>query len=152
MDRSSAAAVLARARSRCKGRGATIAIRWTRDEEAALRDAHRQGARPLEIAALLDRTPGSVRRKLTALGLATLPFAGPGAPKHQRETAAAERAAARRGDLAFRRAMLKAIAAGTESPFVGVIKTPGAPFARLAPPPSGSGYRSSAAMCAEIGE
>jgi hypothetical protein len=126
--------------------------RWTRDEEAALRTAHRDGAGPREIAALLDRSPRSVRRKLTSLGLATLPFAGPGAPKPQRESAAAERAAARRGDFAFRRAMLKAIAAGTESPFVGVIKTPGAPFARPAPPPSASGYRSSAAMCAELGE
>jgi hypothetical protein len=128
------------------------AKRWTRDEEAALRDAHRDGAGPHEIAAVLDRSPGSVRRKLTALGLATLPFAGPGAPKRQRETAAVERAAARRGDFAFRRAMHKAIKAGTESPFVGVITTPGAPFARPAPPPPASDYRSSAAMCAEIGE
>jgi hypothetical protein len=124
---------------------------WTRDEEAALRAAHGQGGRPGEIAALLDRTPRSVRWKITKLGLASLPFGGPGAPKPQRETAATERAAARRGDRAFQRAMRNAIAAGTESPFVGVITTPGAPFARIAPPPA-SGYRSSAAMCAELAE
>lgn len=129
-----------------------ILKRWTRDEEVALRAAHRDGAGPREIAALLGRTPKSVHGKLTALGLATLPAAEPDGHKRQREAAAAERAAARRGDRAFQRAMRKAIAAGTESAFVGVITTPGAPFARPAPPPSGSGYRSSAAMCAEIGE
>jgi hypothetical protein len=133
---------------RARGQGATTMKRWTLDEEAALRDAHRDGMAACEIAALLDRTPRSVRGKLTTLGIARLP----GAPERLRESPAAERAAARRGDLRFQRAMRAAIAVGTESPFVGVITTPGAPFARLVRPPSASGYRSSAAMCAEIGE
>jgi hypothetical protein len=84
--------------------------RWTLHDEATLFASHQQGLTPDEIAGLINKTPGSVRAKLTELGIASLPTCPPGMRKNQ----VSDREAARRSDLAFQRAMLTAIDSGAE--------------------------------------
>jgi hypothetical protein len=121
---------------------------WTQAEETQLIGDFRAGREPDDIAVALSKTPGSVRWKLTQLGLGALPCAPPGTPKPQYDEQHLEH---RRGDLAFKRAMLDAIRAGTEHAEPMVIRSRFAHYVRRVIPALESGYRSSAGYTADMG-
>ncbi len=121
---------------------------WTQAEEATLVTGFRDGSPPDDLAGTLGKTPGSVRWKLNQLGLVTLPCAPPGIPKPQYD---AQELAHRRGDLAFKRAMLLAIRAGAERAQPVVIRRRVARYVRRIIPVVESGYRSSAGFAADMG-
>lgn len=121
---------------------------WTQAEEAQLIDDFRSGIELNDIAVTLGKTPGSVRWKLTQLGLDALPCAPPGTPKPQYDE---QHLAHRRGDLAFKRAMLAAIRAGTEHAEPVVIRSRVGHYVRRVIPVLESGYRSSAGYTADMG-
>jgi hypothetical protein len=122
---------------------------WTAAEEAMLVTAFESGMGPERMADALRKTPGSITWKLNALGLVK---GNPDATGPSLDTATLEDYRARQSDLAFKRAMLKAIAAGTEKAVPCVVRAKRAkryiPCVRA---PSDSGYRSSAALAAELG-
>lgn len=122
---------------------------WTIAEEAMLVTGFHAGIRPEHMAEALRKTPGSVRWKLNQLGLATQPCAPPGSPKPRYEERNTE---SRRGDLAFKRAMLAAIKAGTENPVIGVVKSTSLRVIPRIPPSPAIQYRSSAALAVEMGD
>ena len=121
---------------------------WTQVEEAMLVTSFHAGIGPEHIAQALRKTPGSVRWKLTQMGLTRLPCAPPGVAKPQYDE---QGVAVRRGDLAFKRAMLFAIKAGTERARPGVIKSRAKHYVRRVTPTIESGYRSSAGYTADMG-
>ncbi|HEY1543482.1 MAG TPA: hypothetical protein VGG01_13805 [Xanthobacteraceae bacterium] len=121
---------------------------WTQAEEAQLIEEFRAGVRLGDIAEALRKTPGSVRWKLTQLGLDSLPCAPPGTPKPQYDE---QQLAHRRGDLAFKRAMLDAIRAGAEHAEPVVIRSRVGHYVRRVIPEVESGYRSSAGYTADMG-
>jgi hypothetical protein len=121
---------------------------WTQAEEAQLIDDFHAGIELDDIAAALGKTPGSVRWKLTQLGLDSLPCAPPGTPKPQYDE---QHLAHRRGDLAFKRAMLTAIRAGAERAEPVVIRSRIGHYVRRIIPALESGYRSSAGYAADMG-
>jgi len=121
---------------------------WTQAEEAQLVDDFRAGIAPDDIASALRKTPGSVRWKLTQLGLESLPCAPPGTPKPQYDE---QQLTHRRGDLAFKRAMLEAIRAGTERAEPVVFRSRVGHYVRRIIPAVESGYRSSAGYAADLG-
>jgi hypothetical protein len=123
---------------------------WTLAEEALLICGFRAGIAPDEIARVLRKTPGSVRWKLNRLGL----VAPPGAPRGKSRQQApddTQHRRDRRGDLAFKRAMLRAIRAGAERVEPRVIKSRVARYVRRVIPALESGYRSSAGQTADLG-
>jgi hypothetical protein len=123
---------------------------WTPAEETVLVTGIRAGLTPERMADALRKTPGSVRWKLNALGLQG---GNPQATGATSQTVTWEDYRARQGDLAFKRAMLKAIASGAENAVPCVVRAkPGAHYIPCVPAPSDSGYRSSAALAAELGE
>jgi hypothetical protein len=126
----------------------TAMAEWTQAEEAQLVDGFRDGTALDELAAALGKTPGSVRWKLTQLGLDSLPCAPPGTSKPQYDE---QHLAHRRGDLAFKRAMLEAIRAGAERAEPVVIRSRVGHYVRRVIPVIESGYRSSAGYTAEMG-
>jgi len=121
---------------------------WTQAEELMLVAGFQAGIALPHIGQALRRPPGSVRWKLTALGLVRLPSGPPGAahPQYERQDEHG-----RRGDLAFKRAMLRAIDAGAERARPGVIKSRSARYVRRIIPAVESGYRSSAGYTADMG-
>jgi hypothetical protein len=121
---------------------------WTLAEESMLVTGHHAGITPEHMAQALRKTPGSVRWKLNQFGLVTLPCAPPGAAKPQYDDRAL---AVRRGDLAFKRAMLSAIKAGAEHVRPGVMRNRAARYVRRIIPATESGYRSSAGWAADQG-
>ncbi len=121
---------------------------WTQTEETMLVAGFRDGGTPDELADALGKTPGSVRWKLNVLGLVTLPCAPPGARKPQYDE---QELAHRRGDLAFKRAMLLAIRAGAERAQPVVIRRRVTRYVRRIIPAVESGYRSSAGFAADMG-
>jgi hypothetical protein len=121
---------------------------WTQAEEAMLVTGFHAGIAPRHMANVLRKTPGSVRWKLNQLGLTTLPCAPPGAAKPQYDE---QRLEMRRGDLAFKRAMLGAIKSGAERVRPGVIKSRATRYVRHVIPAIESGYRSSAGYTADLG-
>lgn len=121
---------------------------WTQAEEAQLIEQFRAGVGPEDIAEALRKTPGSVRWKLTQLGLGSLPCAPPGSPKPQYDE---QQLAHRRGDLAFKRAMLEAIRAGAERAEPVVFRSRVGHYVRRVIPEVESGYRSSAGYTADMG-
>ncbi len=121
---------------------------WTPAEEAQLVDGFRAGMELDHLADALRKTPGSVRWKLTQLGLVTLPCAPPGTPKPQYDEQHLQH---RRGDLAFKRAMLGAIRAGAERVEPVVIRSRVGHYVRRVIPEVESSYRSSAGYTADMG-
>lgn len=121
---------------------------WTQAEESMLVSGFHAGIAPQRMADALRKTPGSVRWKLNQLGLVTMPCAPPGAAKPQYDEQALT---VRRGDLAFKRAMLGAIRAGAERVRPGVIKSRAERYVRRIIPATESGYRSSAGYTADLG-
>jgi len=121
---------------------------WTQAEETQLIDDFHAGTGIEDIAAALRKTPGSVRWKLTRLRLDRLPCAPPGTPKPQYDE---QRLEHRRGDLAFKRAMLEAIRAGAERAEPMVIRSRVGHYVRRVIPEIDSGYRSSAGYMADMG-
>jgi hypothetical protein len=122
---------------------------WMPAEEAMLVTAFQAGM-PLErIADALCKTRGSISWKLNALGLRK---GNPDATGPTLETVTLEDYRARRSDLAFKRAMLKAIASGAEKAVPGVVRAKRTKrYIPCVHAPSDSGYRSSAALAAELG-
>jgi hypothetical protein len=122
---------------------------WTPAEEAMLVTAFQSGMSPERIADALRKTPGSISWKLKALGLRK---GNPDATGPTLETVTLEDYRARQGDLAFKRAMLKAIASGAEKAVPCVVRAKRTTrYIPCVHPPSDSGYRSSAALAAELG-
>ena len=121
---------------------------WTSAQESMLVTGFRAGIKPEHMAEALRKTPGSVRWKLNQLGLTRLPCAPPGAAKSQYDEESAGR---RRGDLAFKRAMLCAIHAGTERVRPEVRRSRTTRYVRHVIPAIDSGYRSSAGYTADMG-
>lgn len=122
---------------------------WTHAEESLLVTGFRAGLGPEHMAEALHKTPGSIRWKLNALGLLK---GNPDATGPTSETVTLEDYEVRKSDLAFKRAVLKAIASGAEKVVPRVVRAK--PTARYIPcvrPASDSGYRSSAALAAELG-
>ena len=107
---------------------------WTPAEEAMLVSGVQSGMSLGRMADALRKTPGSITWKLNALGL---PKGNPDATGPSLDTVTLEDYRARQSDLAFKRAMLKAIAAGTEKavPCVVRARRPSATFRVCAPPP-----------------
>jgi len=122
---------------------------WTPAEEAMLVSGVQSGMSLGRMADALRKTPGSITWKLNALGL---PKGNPDATGPSLDTVTLEDYRARQSDLAFKRAMLKAIAAGTEKAVPCVVRARRAkryiPCVRA---PSDSGYRSNAALAVELG-
>jgi hypothetical protein len=122
---------------------------WTPAEEAMLVSGFKAGLPPGRMADALHKTPGSISWKLNALGLLK---GNPDATGPIVQTVTLEDYRARQSDLAFKRAMLEAIASGAEKATPCVVRakrtTRYIPCVR---PPSDSGYRSSAALAAELG-
>jgi hypothetical protein len=123
---------------------------WTQLDEAILVFGFQAGITPDRMAEALRKTPGSVRWKLNQLGLAKLPCAPPGTPKPQPQYDEQHRND-RRGDLAFKRAMLSAMSGGAERARLGVIRSCAARYVRHIIPEVESGYRSSAGYTADMG-
>ena len=121
---------------------------WSAAQEARLIRGFHAGIGPDHMADALDKTPGSVRWKLTQLGLTSLPCAPPGSAKPQYDE---QSIAARQGDLAFKRAMLDAIRAGAERAEPGVIRSRVGHYVRRVIPEVESSYRSSAGYTADLG-
>ncbi len=122
---------------------------WTPAEESLLVTAFHAGIVPERMADALRKTPGSVRWKLNALGLHP---GNPDATGPTSETDTLDAYRARKGDLAFKRAMLRAIASGAENSVPCIVRAkPGARYIPCVRAPSESGYRSSAALAAELG-
>jgi hypothetical protein len=121
---------------------------WTHAEESMLVTGFHAGIKPEHMADALRKTPGSVRWKLNQMGLTTLPCAPPGTAKPQYDE---QSLAVRRGDLAFKRAMLFAIKAGAERAQPVVIKSRASRYVRRVTPSIESGYRSSAGYTADMG-
>jgi len=122
---------------------------WTLAEETMLVSAFRGGIGPERIAETLRKTPGSVRWKLNRLGLTTLACGPADVPKTQRDDHDLK---LQRADLAFQRAMLRAIKGGTERARPGVIKSAAARYIPRVVAMVESGYRSSAGYTADMGE
>lgn len=122
---------------------------WTLAEESMLVSAFRGGMKPEDIAEALRKTPGAVRWKLDRLGLAARGRGPAEAPKTQRND---RDLMARRGDLAFKRALLDAIMRGAERARPGVITCATTRYIPRVRPTVESGYRSSAGYAAEMGE
>lgn len=111
--------------------------------------AFQSGMPPERIADALRRTPGSISWKLNALGLRK---GNPDATGPIVETVTLEEYRARQSDLAFKRAMLKAIASGAEKAVPCVVRAKRTTrYIPRVQAPSNSGYRSSAALAAELG-
>jgi hypothetical protein len=121
---------------------------WTQAQKSMLVTGFHAGIEPGHMADALGKTPGSVRWKLNQLGLTTLPCAPPGAAKPQYDE---QSLTTRRGDLAFKRAMLGAIHAGAERVQPGVIRSRASRYVRRVIPAIESGYRSSAGYTADMG-
>ena len=121
---------------------------WSAAQEARLIRGFHAGIGPDHMADALDKTPGSVRWKLTQLGLTSLPCAPPGSAKPQYDE---QSIAARQGDLAFKRAMLDAIRTGSEHVRPVVMRSRASRYIRRVIPVSDSGYRSSAGYTADLG-
>jgi len=122
---------------------------WTPAEEALLTTAFHAGMPPERMAEALRKTPGSISWKLNALGLRK---GNPDATGPAFDTMTLEDYRARQSDLAFKRAMLKAIAAGAEKAVPCVVRAKRTKrYIRCVHAPSDSGYRSSAALAAELG-
>jgi len=121
---------------------------WTPTQETMLVTGFRAGMTLEHMADALRKTPGSVRWKLNELGLTRLPCAPPGAAKAQYDEESVGR---RRGDLAFKRAMLCAIHAGTERVRPEVRRSRASRYVPHIIPAIDSGYRSSAGYTADMG-
>jgi hypothetical protein len=122
---------------------------WTPAEEAMLISGFQAGMPPERIAEALCKTPGSISWKLNALGLRK---GNPDATGPILETVTMEDYRARQSDLAFKRAMLNAIAAGAEKAVPCVVRAKRAKrYIPCIHAPSNSGYGSSAALAAELG-
>src|SRR4030081_4047618 len=101
------------------------------------------------MADALRKTPGSITWKLNALGLLK---GNPHATGPTLDTVTLEDYRARQSDLAFKRAMLKAIAAGAEKAVPCVVRAKRTTrYIPCVHAPSDSGYRSSAAIAVELG-
>ncbi|MEA3023200.1 MAG: hypothetical protein QOK01_2052, partial [Alphaproteobacteria bacterium] len=92
---------------------------WTPAEEAMLVSGVQSGMSLGRMADALRKTPGSITWKLNALGLLK---GNPDATGPSLDTATLEDYRARQSDLAFKRAMLKAIAAGAEKAVPCVVR------------------------------
>lgn len=90
---------------------------WTDARDAMLTMGFRAGDTPDDLAVVLACTPGSVRCRLNKLGLTVIACAPPDGTRPQQD----DNTKMRRGDLAFQRAMLKAIRSGAEKACVGVV-------------------------------
>jgi len=121
---------------------------WTPAEESMLVAAFRNGNSPERIARTLRKTPGSVRWKLNRLRLTTLGCGPADVPKVHRDD---QMLAARRSDLAFRRAMLRAIRRGAERAQSRPKSTATQHYIPRVTPIIESGYRSSAGYTADMG-
>jgi hypothetical protein len=122
---------------------------WTPAEEALLVTAFHADLPPERMADALHKTPGSITWKLNALGLRK---GNPDATGPAFDTMTLEDYRARQSDLAFKRAMLKAIASGAEKAVPCVVRArQPTRYIACVRAPSDSGYRSSAAQAAELG-
>jgi hypothetical protein len=122
---------------------------WTPAEEAMLVAGFQAGMPPERIADALCKTPGSISWKLKALGLRR---GNPDATGPTLATITLEDYRARQSDLAFKRAMLNAIASGAEKAVPCVVRAKRTKrYIPCVHAPSNSGYRSSAALAAELG-
>jgi hypothetical protein len=122
-------------------------------DEAAAIAAFKDGASVNAVAGLIGRTPGSVEWLLKKNGLKMNDHKKPKPEEAGDSIAAAAAQTFRKADLAFQKAMRRAIAAGRENPpMVGVFKDP-RPLdtPRLfAPVPHASGCTSPASDCADL--
>lgn len=122
---------------------------WTAARDAELARDFAAGIEAEVIAAALGCTPGSVRFRINKLGLAPAACGPPDATRPQQDDNTKDR----RGDLAFKRAMLAAIRTGAETVRAEVMRARGpAHWVRPLHGESIIGYRSSAALAAELGE
>jgi hypothetical protein len=122
-------------------------------EKAAAIAAFKKGASVNTVASLLGKTPGSVEWLLKKHGLKRNDHKKPQPHEAGDPIAAPATQSFRKADLAFQRAMLRAVRAGLENPpMIGIYKDPrplDAP--RLfSPTPHVSGCTSPAADCADL--
>lgn len=122
---------------------------WTAARDVELARAFAAGLEPDVIAEALGCTPGSVRFRINKLDLAAAACAPPDSTRPQQDDNTKDR----RGDLAFKRAMLAAIHSGAETVRAEVVRAR-APKHWVRPLYGESiiGYRSSAGLAAELGE
>ena len=124
---------------------------WTLTEENMLVAAF-HGHLPMdEVAVALHKTPGSIRWKLGQLGLGRTSCHPTGPSGAQQPAYDDEHPRRRFGDRLFKEAMLAAIKAGLERPFVGVIRSRSTRYIRRIHPAAEWRYRSPAAAIAELG-
>lgn len=122
---------------------------WTIARDAVLVSGFHAGITPDALAEALDCTPGSVRFRLNKLRLAVAPCADPETARPHQD----DDTKTRRGDLAFKRAMLAAIKSGAEKVQACVVRgrTPTHWVRPLYGEPV-SPYGSPGALAAELGE
>ncbi len=122
---------------------------WTPARDADLARDFAAGIEPVVIAEALGCTPGSVRGRINKLGLAVAACGPPDDTRPRQD----DNTRGRRGDLAFKRAMLAAIHSGAETVRAEVVRGR-APTHWVRPLYGESilGYRSSAGLAAELGE
>ena len=121
-------------------------------ERAAIA-AFKNGASVNRVAALIGRTPGSVEWLLKKNGLKRNDHRKPRADEGGDAIAAPTAQSCRKADLAFQRAMRRAIKAGLEKPpMIGIYKDdrPLDAPRLFAPTPVTSGCTSPAADCADL--
>lgn len=121
-------------------------------EQAAIA-AFKNGASVNRVATLIGRTPGSVEWLLKKNGLKRNDHRKPRADEGGDAIAAPAVQSCRRADLAFQRAMHRAIKAGLEKPpMIGIYKDhrPLDAPRLFAPAPASSGCSSPAADCADL--
>jgi hypothetical protein len=121
-------------------------------EQAAIA-AFKNGASVNQVAALSGRTPGSVEWLLKKSGLKKNDHRKPGRDEAGDAIAAPAAQSCRKADLAFQRAMHRAIKAGLEKPpMIGIYKDdrPLDAPRLFAPTPVSSGCTSPAADCADL--
>jgi hypothetical protein len=121
--------------------------------EDAVIAAFKDGATVAAIARSAGRTPRSIQWTLRKAGLRPNPHKRPGATEPGDATAHDQATSFRDQDIAFQRALARAIASGDESPpMVGVHKDKRPLSARMVfePVPHSSGCTSPAGECADL--
>jgi hypothetical protein len=122
-------------------------------EQAAAVSAYKNGASVNAVASMLGRTPGSVEWLLKKNGLKRNDHKKPAAHEAGDSIATPAAQSYRKADLAFQKAMHRAIRAGLEKPpMVGIYKDhrPLDAPRLFAPSPHSSGCTSPASDCADL--
>jgi hypothetical protein len=122
-------------------------------DEAAALAAFKNGASVNAVAGLLGKSPGSIEWLLKKNGLKRNDHKKPGPGEAGDSIAAPAAQSFRKADLAFQKAMHRAIAAGLEKPpMIGVFKDarPLDVPRLFAPTPYSSGCTSPASDCADL--